>query len=182
MICAGCVFRCFKTLERWGNYVTGAAGPYFVGLAAILIGMGIVCFCKLSRYPLLHPSLRTLFYFILTPVDVIAPSLPFPILTIPICVLIVLNLVFHYFYCVTVRPGFVDSDGEAPMFALRELGTVDSIFWAKRKGGRKGKVRAPRSPRMTPAELTRCTKCNRQRPEVSHFLVDFTSTANIMVH
>ena len=47
-ICAGCVFRCFRTLERWGNYFTGAAGPYFVGLACILIGTGVICFCRLS--------------------------------------------------------------------------------------------------------------------------------------
>lgn len=45
MICAKRVFRCFKTIERWGNYITGAAGPFFVGLAVILMTMGTVCFC-----------------------------------------------------------------------------------------------------------------------------------------
>lgn len=48
MICARQVFRCFKTLERWGNIVTGKAGPFFVGLAVILISMGVVCFCASS--------------------------------------------------------------------------------------------------------------------------------------
>ena len=45
MICAKRVFRCFKTIERWGNYITGAAGPFFVGLAVLLMSMGTVCFC-----------------------------------------------------------------------------------------------------------------------------------------
>jgi palmitoyltransferase len=48
MICAKRVFRCFKTLERWGNKITGAAGPYFVGLAVLLIGTGMFCFCELK--------------------------------------------------------------------------------------------------------------------------------------
>lgn len=40
------VFKCFKWLERQGDRITGAAGPYFVGGAVILIGMGVVCFCE----------------------------------------------------------------------------------------------------------------------------------------
>lgn len=50
MICAKSVFRCFKTLERWGNYITGAAGPFFVGLAIILLSLGVICFCTLNTY------------------------------------------------------------------------------------------------------------------------------------
>ena len=46
MLCSRSVFRCFKKLERWGNIVTGAAGPYFVGLAVILISLGTICFCE----------------------------------------------------------------------------------------------------------------------------------------
>ena len=46
MICSRTVFRCFKTLERWGNKVTGAAGPYYVALAVFLISSGILCFCE----------------------------------------------------------------------------------------------------------------------------------------
>jgi len=117
-------------------------------------------------------------FFLLTLVDVLAPTLPLPVLTIPVCALIVLNLLMHYYYCITVQPGFVNDDGESPQSALRDLGTVNSIFWAQRRGGAKGKARALRSPppRMTPAWHTRCTKCNMLRPEVSSrffFLLSF---------
>lgn len=40
------VFRCFKGVERIGDRITGAAGPYFVGLAVILISLGTLNFCK----------------------------------------------------------------------------------------------------------------------------------------
>jgi palmitoyltransferase len=40
-----CVFRCFRAVERIGDRVTGAAGPFFVALAVGLIGTGAVCFC-----------------------------------------------------------------------------------------------------------------------------------------
>ena len=59
MICSRNVFRCFKTLERWGDKITGAAGPYFVGLAVILISTGTVCFCK-RLYPCLIRHLNYL--------------------------------------------------------------------------------------------------------------------------
>ncbi|PPQ80293.1 hypothetical protein CVT25_003690 [Psilocybe cyanescens] len=140
MICAKTVFKCFKTLERWGNVITGAAGPYFVGLAVILITLGVVCFF-----------------------DVIAPDLSYPIITIPICILIALNLLTHYYYVVTVSPGFVD---DPP----REPGT--GILWA-RKGTKKGKQRvltggvrwSTRGVKITPASHTKCWKCKKTRPE-----------------
>ncbi|KAJ7472632.1 DHHC palmitoyltransferase-domain-containing protein [Mycena latifolia] len=40
MICSRTVFRCFKALERLGDRITGAAGPYFVAFAVALIGLG----------------------------------------------------------------------------------------------------------------------------------------------
>lgn len=49
MICSRQVFRCFKALERVGDRITGAAGPYFVGLAVILKGGGTRCFCEWYR-------------------------------------------------------------------------------------------------------------------------------------
>jgi palmitoyltransferase len=45
MLCARHVFRCFKWLERAGDRITGAAGPYFVGLAVILQAIGAASFC-----------------------------------------------------------------------------------------------------------------------------------------
>ena len=49
MACARYVFRCFKWVERIGDRVTGAAGPYFVGLAVILISLGMISFCEYAR-------------------------------------------------------------------------------------------------------------------------------------
>ncbi|KAF8910477.1 DHHC palmitoyltransferase-domain-containing protein [Gymnopilus junonius] len=143
MICARQVFRCFKTLERWGNIITGKAGPYFVGLAVILLSMGIVCFF-----------------------DVITPTLSYPIFSIPICVLIALNLVMHYYYVITVPPGFVN---DPP----REEGR--SILWAT-KLSKKGKLRSmtggvrwtSRGVKITPALSTKCLKCKITRPERAH--------------
>ena len=97
-------------------------------------------------------------------VDVIAPTLSFPIVTIPICILIAFNLLMHYFYVVTVKPGFLE---DSP----REHGS--SIFWAK-KGNRKGKQKTltggvrwtSRGVKVTPASYTRCSKCVKLRPEV----------------
>ncbi|KAF9479632.1 zf-DHHC-domain-containing protein [Pholiota conissans] len=142
MICARRVFKCFKTLERWGNVVTGAAGPYFVALAVILISMGTFCFF-----------------------DVIAPNLSYPYISIPICILIALNLFMHYFYVVTVKPGFI---GEPPV----EPGT--SFLWAQKPG--KGKQKAltggvrwtSKGVRITPAGYTKCVKCASTRPERAH--------------
>ncbi|KJA16200.1 hypothetical protein HYPSUDRAFT_47637, partial [Hypholoma sublateritium FD-334 SS-4] len=137
MICAKRVFRCFKTVERWGNYITGAAGPFFVGLAVILMSMGTVCFF-----------------------DVIAPDLSFPLLSVPLCVLIATNLFAHYYYVVTVSPGFV---GESP----REPGT--SFLWAKKRKPLTSGVRwSSRGLKITQATSTKCVKCANTRPERAH--------------
>ena len=50
MSCPRVVFRCFKALERFGDRVTGAAGPVFVALAVVLLSLGVFCFCK-SCFP-----------------------------------------------------------------------------------------------------------------------------------
>ena len=44
--CTRQVFRCFKALERFGDRVTGAAGPVFVALAVVLLSLGVFCFCE----------------------------------------------------------------------------------------------------------------------------------------
>lgn len=142
MICAKRVFSCFKTLERWGDKVTGAAGPFFVALAVILITLGTICFF-----------------------DVIAPSLSFPIISVPICLLIALNLHMHYFYAVTVPPGFLEDPPPE---------TVNGFLWA-RKVKDKGKQRVSggvrwtaQGAKITPASTTKCWKCNTLRPERTH--------------
>ncbi|KAJ7795748.1 hypothetical protein B0H14DRAFT_3495570 [Mycena olivaceomarginata] len=74
MMCSRVVFRCFKALERLGDRITGAAGPFFVAFAVILINLGTLS------------------------VGVIMPGLMWPLVSGPICVLITLNLGMHYFY------------------------------------------------------------------------------------
>ncbi|KAF9001502.1 DHHC palmitoyltransferase-domain-containing protein [Cyathus striatus] len=136
MICAKRVFRCFKTLERWGDKLTGFAGPYFVALAVGLLTTGIVCFF-----------------------EVIAPTLALPLITLPLCVLIAANILVHYYYVCTVRPGFVN---EPP----QERGT--GILWAKPKSGKKKLTRGVKwnkEVKITPASTTRCRKCSVLRPE-----------------
>ncbi|KAF8150156.1 DHHC palmitoyltransferase-domain-containing protein [Crassisporium funariophilum] len=143
MICAKQVFRCFKTLERWGNKITGAAGPYFVGLAVILITLGTVCFF-----------------------DVIAPSLSFRIITIPICIVIALNLHMHYYYAITVRPGFLEDPARehGSSFLWAQKG--------KEKGKQReltGGVKwTSKGSKITPATTTKCLKCRSLRPERTH--------------
>jgi hypothetical protein len=38
------VFACFKRIERCGDWVTGAAGPFFVAAATVLFILGTLCF------------------------------------------------------------------------------------------------------------------------------------------
>jgi hypothetical protein len=42
--CPRFVFACFKRVERWGDKLTGAAGPFFVAIAALLFVIGTLCF------------------------------------------------------------------------------------------------------------------------------------------
>jgi hypothetical protein len=46
MFCSDTVFSCFKAIERFADRVTGAAGPFFVGLAVVLISSSVIAFCK----------------------------------------------------------------------------------------------------------------------------------------
>ncbi|KAJ3857942.1 DHHC palmitoyltransferase-domain-containing protein [Lentinula lateritia] len=141
MFCSKTVFRCFKTLERLGDRVTGAAGPFFVGLAVILISAGTICFF-----------------------DVVMPSLAYPWLGGPICLLIAFNLLVHYYLVVTTNPGFVEDlprvDGRGFLWAtprnmLKERPLTEGVRWSTELN-------------VTKAELTKCRKCGQQKPERSH--------------
>ncbi|KAF8217400.1 zf-DHHC-domain-containing protein [Mycena galopus ATCC 62051] len=145
-MCSRMVFKCFKTLEKLGDRITGAAGPFFVAFAVILIGLGTVCFF-----------------------DVIMPNLMWPLLSGPICVLIALNLWMHYFYVITVPPGFADD----PPTDLAQGGTEKmSMFWAAKKQPRSealtGGVRGSNELVITRAAVAKCGKCGQQKPERTH--------------
>ncbi|KAF5374532.1 hypothetical protein D9615_009074 [Tricholomella constricta] len=139
--CSRSVFRCFKALERAGDRLTGAAGPFFVGLAVILITVGTICFF-----------------------DVIMPSLSYPVITLPACLLIALNMFMHYFYVCTVKPGFVDDPPPEP---------GRNILWARRSRPPKGRAMSGRVRwssvlNVTRAETTQCSKCGQTKPERTH--------------
>ncbi|TFK71937.1 zf-DHHC-domain-containing protein [Pluteus cervinus] len=149
MYCSKTVFRCFRRIERFGDRVTGAAGRYFVIIAAVLIGLGTFTFF-----------------------DVITPSLSYPWVTIPICVLIAFNLHMHYFWVCTVPPGFLDVPPQQP---------GSNFFWAKprnssRRSGIRGKpltqgVQWSSSTQeivITRAAVMRCRKCGETKPERTH--------------
>ncbi|KAF9037640.1 zf-DHHC-domain-containing protein [Panaeolus papilionaceus] len=149
MFCSKRVFRCFKTLERWGNYITGKAGPYFVTLAIGLTTLGTFCFF-----------------------EVIAPTLSYPFISIPICILIAVNLYMHYFYVITVKPGFIDD--HPSLHEHRRSSSSNSILWAQKKytsGKTKPLTRGVKwtsGVKVTPASTTLCRKCNMIRPERAH--------------
>ncbi|KAI0320521.1 zf-DHHC-domain-containing protein [Amylostereum chailletii] len=134
---ARCVFACFKRVERWGDRITGAAGPVFITLAVALFSGAALCF-----------------------LDVILPSLPWPVLTAPPCLLIILNLFAHYYYACTISPGFVDHPPEVGGGRL----------WAKKTRPRahaRG-VSWSEELNVTPAAVTRCNKCGQAKPERAH--------------
>ncbi|KAI9000464.1 zf-DHHC-domain-containing protein [Trametes punicea] len=139
------VFRCFKTLERLADRLTGAAGPVFVALAVILLSTGLFCF-----------------------LEIVQPSLPWPWLTTPVCLLIALNLFAHYYYVCTVCPGFV---ADPP----RPAGT--GLLWAKKRGGPRSRpltgVRWSEDVQVTRAATSKCRKCGQVRPEVSSLILRF---------
>jgi len=141
MICSKTVFRCFKALERLGDRITGAAGPYFVGFAIILMTAGTICFF-----------------------DVVMPSLSYPWLSGPICALIAFNLLTHYYLVVTTNPGFVDdSPREAgrgflwarPKNGSNERPLTEGVRWSNKFN-------------ITKAATSKCRKCGQDKPERTH--------------
>ncbi|EKM58574.1 uncharacterized protein PHACADRAFT_89055 [Phanerochaete carnosa HHB-10118-sp] len=140
MICAKQVFRCFKWIERAGDRLTGAAGPVFVALAVVLLSVGAACFF-----------------------EVILPSLRWPWLTAPLCLLVVLNLFTHYYYVCTVLPGFVTDP--PPHHGSGWL-------WAQPRTPMRGRqmtgVRWSEELNLTKASITRCKRCGEMRPERAH--------------
>ncbi len=103
-----------------------------------------------------------------TAVEVVQPSLPYPWLTTPICVVIALNLIGHYYYVCTISPGFVD---DPPRIA------GSGILWAKKRRAAKHRaltgVRWSDDMHVTRAETTRCKRCGEMRPEVRLISLNF---------
>lgn len=140
MICAKQVFRCFRCLERAGDKLTGAAGPVFVTLGAVLLSTGAFCFFEVVR-----------------------PSVPLPLFSTPICVLIAFNLLMHYYWVCVVPPGFVTDTPRTP---------GKGLLWARKRRSARNRaltgVRWSDDVQITPGTLSRCRKCSILRPERSH--------------
>ncbi|KAJ7301186.1 zf-DHHC-domain-containing protein [Mycena albidolilacea] len=96
------------------------------------------------------------------------PGLMWPLISGPICVLIALNLWMHYFYVITVPPGFAD---DPPVADSAKSSAQSSIFWASKKAPRCGELAGVRWSNelvVTQAGVTKCRKCGQQRPERAH--------------
>jgi palmitoyltransferase len=156
------VFRCFKCVERTAERVTGAVGPLFIGIAVILIGIGIFSFCKphsckLAVLELIPPKL----------VDIIAPTLRWRFITTPICAVIALNTVANYYWAITVPPGFADQD-------IRLSGHRRSTPIGHWERWTTAPMHTPprgsefmRSHELEPGKVGKCQKCGSIKPEVS---------------
>jgi palmitoyltransferase len=95
------------------------------------------------------------------------------------CLLVTLNLYMHYFYAVTISPGFLDDPPRDP---------VNSFLWARKPKLEKGegtKIREASQSKngvtIIPASMAQCKKCNKMRPEVSLVLF-LTSHAKLTVN
>lgn len=96
-------------------------------------------------------------------VDVVQPSLPFPWLTTPICVLFAANMLMHYFYVCTVSPGFVDDPpacdpGSGWLWARKRKEQCSTVEYG---------AQLSTDVHVTKASVTRCKRCGILRPEVS---------------
>lgn len=96
-------------------------------------------------------------------VDVVQPTLPWPWLTTPLCMLVVLNLFTHYYLVCTIPPGFVDEP--------RRLSESDGGWmWATKKTQTRRTqstgVQWSEELNVTKAVTSRCKRCAVMRPEV----------------
>ena len=96
--------------------------------------------------------------------DVIAPRLSYPIISIPLCLLVTMNLFMHYFYAVTISPGFLDDPPHD---------SANNFLWARKpnldkeeKTMIRGASWSEKGVKITPASAAQCQKCEKLRPEV----------------
>ncbi|KAH9971946.1 zf-DHHC-domain-containing protein [Lactifluus volemus] len=138
--CPRFVFACFKRVERWGDRITGAAGPFFVATATLLFVVGTLCFLV-----------------------VILPTIPWPWLSSLPCFLIIFNLFAHYYFVCTVSPGFPSDPplraGRSFIWAKKRHGyhrpLTNGVHWSSHLN-------------ITPASTTKCSKCGETKPERTH--------------
>ncbi|KAI0004627.1 zf-DHHC-domain-containing protein [Russula compacta] len=138
--CPRFVFACFRRVERWGDKVTGAAGPFFVAVATLLFVVGTLCF-----------------------LDIILPTIPWPWLSVLPCFLVIINLFAHYYFVCTISPGFASDSsqrvGHGFIWAKRRRAysrsLTNGVYWSSHLN-------------ITPASITKCPKCQEAKPERTH--------------
>jgi palmitoyltransferase len=54
--CSALVIRCFKKVEAFADWLTGAAGPFFVFFCWSLIILGGVAFCEIIHSSLIFDA------------------------------------------------------------------------------------------------------------------------------
>ncbi|THU96387.1 hypothetical protein K435DRAFT_892742, partial [Dendrothele bispora CBS 962.96] len=101
--------------------ITGAAAPFFITFVVVLL-------------------LRWL--------DVIYPTLPFELLTVPICIFVALNMFTHHYSVFTIPHG-----------CGRSTTVQNKMVSGDERTGRLN---------ITRAEITMCRKCGQMRPERAH--------------
>ncbi|WVR08354.1 hypothetical protein IAU60_005409 [Kwoniella sp. DSM 27419] len=153
---SGTVIRCFKSVERAADWMTGAAGPVFVFLCWTLIGSG------------------GLLYF-----DVVVRSFSLFgfILMLPLLVFVPLNLYGQYYLVTHVPPGYPSprAGGEDKDVSWLVPDTK-SVWSGERWGFRRqreltggyGSVSSVGVQGDASRRVRRCRKCDGPKPERTH--------------
>ncbi|WVQ79515.1 hypothetical protein IAT38_001614 [Cryptococcus sp. DSM 104549] len=151
--CSNLVIGCFKRVEHFADWVTGAAGPFFVFLCwTLIIGGGVAFF------------------------DVVARELSFLglILLSPLLSLVPLNLYLQYYLVTHVPPGFPSPRASGVDKNMTWLVPDPKSFWSSERWGWKKRAR-PLTGLSGVWEggdagrrVRRCRKCDGPKPERTH--------------
>ncbi|GFZ43290.1 hypothetical protein JCM24511_01009 [Saitozyma sp. JCM 24511] len=154
--CSGLVIRCFKHVEAFADWITGAAGPVFVFLCWSLIGLGGFVF-----FDVVVRDFSFLTFLLLSPILLLVP----------------LNLYLQYYLVTSIPSGFPAPRPSGPTKAeSRWLVPNPKSLWAPERwgfyrsnaGGRPltghngGVASEPRR------RVRRCRKCDGPKPERTH--------------
>ncbi|EIW72914.1 hypothetical protein TREMEDRAFT_42080 [Tremella mesenterica DSM 1558] len=158
---SGLVIRCFKRVEAFADWITGAAGPVFVGLCWTLIGLGGIIF-----FDVVVRDLSWFTTLLLSPILFIIPA----------------NLYGQYFLVCVTPPGYPSPRALAlspnkPVHSRRDSWLVHSprSVWSPERWGMTRRNTRPLTGEgnvnVTPApqgRVRRCRKCDGPKPERTH--------------
>ncbi|WWD19997.1 hypothetical protein CI109_104470 [Kwoniella shandongensis] len=152
------VIRCFKKVEHFADWITGAAGPVFVFLCWVLIGSGGLLF-----FDVVARDLSYLGVFLLSPILSLVP----------------LNMYGQYYLVTHVPPGY-----PAPKASGKEDKDIKwtiAMPWSYWSGERWGFIKGERpltggyegsdgaaAGGEANSRVRRCRKCDGPKPERTH--------------